>query len=69
MPAKNKRRVSAATIARLRELRRKNGLGEFATGDPFRGKRRGKKAARPVRSPMARHISTTFAKLGIGLGF
>lgn len=65
MRTKAKRRVSAATVARLRELRRKHGLGEFASGDPFRG--RGRKKQSKVRR-YAKAISASFHKLGSGLG-
>lgn len=45
---KRKRTLSAAQRERLRELRRKYGLGEFSSGDPFRGRRgkRGKSQAK-----------------------
>lgn len=62
---KRKRRVSAATVARLRELRRQHGLGEFASGDPFRG--RGRKKQSKIRR-ISKSISTTFHKLGAELG-
>lgn len=54
---KRKRTVSAAQRERLRELRRKHGLGEFSSGDPFRG-RRGKRGKSKARRTSGRAASS-----------
>ena len=52
-----KRQVSAATKERLRAMRERYGLGEYAKGDPFKGRRgrggrpRGRTSAKPARKP------------------
>lgn len=58
MPAKAKRKVSAATLARLKALRKANGLGEFRKKT---GSSRGKTAK---RSTTAKSSSTSNSNLG-----
>lgn len=62
-----KRRVSAATIARLRELRRAHGLGEFSNSGAGNRKRRGKKVTRTVRK-IKRRVGGAIARIRGALG-
>lgn len=49
------RQISAATRERLRAMRQRYGLGEYAKGDPFKGRRnrtgRRPKGGKPARKP------------------
>ena len=69
MSAKRKRRVSGATLERLRELRRKHGLGEFRSGNAVRRPRRSGTKPKAKRTGIGKPKAFPTAGLGYGLGF